>query len=254
MAADLIADMSDEDLLAGTTDEKIDRMLLLFRDGYKDMKDKLAIANRNIKANSDSMAAKDQVIVTLQRSNEELKSRIKNLEEKQDNEHVLSDYHNKKYNMIIVNMEESTNTAWESNVDSIDKVYDLFQDLGVENARSIPLVNAHRMGLRKSVTDPDTGATLHTRPLIVRFASMPGKEKVQKKLGALKEYNRNTPYKYHRVFETEQLPKRMDEQRKKLLDKFISARRRKAKAKWSVDKSGNYCLYVDNEQVFASAD
>ena len=56
------------------------------------------------------------------------------------------------------------------------------------------------------------------------------------------------------MFVTEQLPKRMDEQRKKLLDKFISARRRKAKAKWSVDKSGNYCLYVDNEQVFASAD
>ena len=111
MAADLIAEMSDEDLLAGTTDEKIDRMLLLFRDGYKDMKDKLAIANRNIKANSDSMAAKDQVIAALQRSNGELKSRVNDLEEKQDNEHVLSDYHNKKYNMIIVNMEESTNTA-----------------------------------------------------------------------------------------------------------------------------------------------
>ena len=56
------------------------------------------------------------------------------------------------------------------------------------------------------------------------------------------------------MFVTEQLPKRMDEQRRKLLDQFISARRRKAKAKWSVDRHGNYCLYIDNVQVFAETE
>ena len=154
--------------------------------------------------------------------------------------------------MIIVIKEESTATPWESNVDSIDIVYDLFQELGVENARNIPLVNAHRMGIRKTITDPDTGASLVTRPLIVRSATMLGKEQVQKKLGALKAYNSHTPYKYHRLFVTEQLPKRMEGQRKALLSKFIGARRRKEKAKWSVDKQGNYCLYVDKKQVFAN--
>ena len=215
------------------------------------MKAKLIEQNLQIEAMKVTVAAKDTEISNLQRSNKALLERMKNLEQKQDNEQVLSDYHNKKYNMIIVNKEESTATAWESNVDSIDIVRDFFEDLGVENARDIQLVNAHRMGLRKTITDPITGVSLVTRPLIVRFATMPGKEDVQKKLCKLKEYNSNTPYKYHRVVVTDQLPKRMDEKRKKLLPKFISARRRKAKAKWSVDKNGNYCLYVDNTQVFA---
>ena len=83
---------------------------------------------------------------------------------------------------------------------------------------------------------------------------MTDKESVQKKLGNLKDYNAQTPYKYHRVFVTEQLPKRMDEQRQKLLHKFISARNRKAKARWSADRNGNYCLYVDKVQVFADDD
>ena len=44
----------------------------------------------------------------------------------------------------------------------------------------------------------------------------------------------------------------MEGQRKALLSKFIGARRRKEKAKWSVDKQGNYCLYVNKKQVFAN--
>ena len=30
-----------------------------------------------------------------------------------------------------------------------------------------------------------------------------------------------------------------------------SENEKNAKAKWSVDKNSNYCLYVDNTQVFA---
>ena len=156
---------------------------------------------------------------------------------------MLTNYHNKKYNMIIVNKEESTATAWEGNTETIDKVRDFFADeLGVEGARDMPIVNAHRIGMRKTIVDPVNGTSLTTRPIIVRFGQMPDKEKVQKKLTELKTLNRSIPYKQHRVFVTDQLPRRMEDQRKALLAKYKEARARKVKAKWSVDKTGNYCL------------
>ena len=109
-------------------------------------------------------------------------------------------------------------------------------------------VNAHCMGLHKSIEDPETGDTLCTRPMIVRFSCMPDKEKVQKELKALKNVNSGVYYR-HRIFVTDQLPRRMEAQRKELLPDFKAARRLKKKAKWSVDKDGNYCLYVEDVKV-----
>ena len=86
----MTAHMSDEELLAGTTDEKINRMLLLFRDGHAELKKELATANQKIENMTVNMMEKDKIIATLQESNKDLKLRMKNLEEKQDNEQVLS--------------------------------------------------------------------------------------------------------------------------------------------------------------------
>ena len=240
MAAAILANLNEEQLLAGTADEKINRLLLLVRDGFKDLKDQLSAANVEI--------------ATLKSENVNLKTEINNLKNKQANEQVLSEYHSKKYNMIIHNLPEViTGNAWESNIESIEKVYNFFSnDLKVDNARKMQLMNAHRIGNPKTIVDQTTKKSLRTRPLIVRFTSMPDKENVQRNLNALRTYNRDIANKYQRVFVTDQLPKRMDDQRKKLLDEFIRARKRKAKAKWSVDKFGNYCLYVDKKQVFAS--
>ena len=112
-------------------------------------------------------------------------------------------------------------------------------------------VNAHRLGDPKTIENTETGDVLRTRPLIVRFSSMPDKERVQKKLSALREVNRGKYYR-HRIFVTDQLPKRMEEQRKSLVADFKEARRLKKKAKWSVDKTGDYCLYVDKKRVIPS--
>ena len=51
-------------------------------------------------------------------------------------------------------------------------------DLGVQNARDMHFMNAHRFGSPKAIFDPATNKTLYIRPLIVRFTSMPDKEKV----------------------------------------------------------------------------
>ena len=244
MAARKLASLSDDALLSGTTDERINRMLLLLRDGFKELHERV---DEHINKTEERFIAVES---EMKQKYEMLAKRMHQLETKQDNEQVLSEYHTKKYNMVINNMPEESGT-WESNTDSIDKVHDFFRDiLGVENADNMRFVNAHRMGLRKTIEDPGTGAKLLTRPIIVRFGCMPDKEKVQKKLTALRNYNRDIPYHKHRVFVTDQLPRRMDEQRKLLVQQFRNARKNKIKAKWSVDKHGNYCLYINNEQVF----
>ena len=243
MAANKFANLSDAELLAGTTEDKLNRVLLLLRDGFKDINDKVAKHIQNTEEKFDAIELK------WENKYKALLKRFDELENKQDNEQVLSEYHNKKYNMIIHKLPEEE-SHWETNIESIDKVRAFFRDdLGVYKADEMRFVNAHRMGLRKTIVDTDTGEKLHTRPLIVRFSCMPDKERVQKKLTELRAYNRNIAYK-HRVFVTDQLPQRMDAQRKLLVEQFKRARKRKVKAKWSVDKYGNYCLYVNNEQVF----
>jgi len=187
MAAALLA-ISDDELTAGTSDERLNRLLLLVRDGFQDMKDQLKAANLEIKRLSDE--------------NTKLKTDLKNLKNKQANEQVLSEYHSKKYNMIIHNLpEQREGQVWESNIESIEKVKAFFKDdLGVENAKDMQFMNAHRFGSPKAIKDPATDRTLHTRPLIVRFTSMPDKEKVQGHLSALSNYNREITCKFHRVF------------------------------------------------------
>ena len=69
MAAAILANLSNEELLAGSADEKIDRLLLLVRDGFKELKDQLSTANAEIKR--------------LKAENAMLKTDLKNLETNQ---------------------------------------------------------------------------------------------------------------------------------------------------------------------------
>ena len=114
MAAALL-EISDEDLTAGTSDERLNRLLLLVRGGFQDLKDQLKAAKLEIKSLKDE--------------NTKLKKDLKSLKNKQANEQVLSEYHSKKYNMIIHNLpEQREGQVWESNIDSIEKVKTFFND------------------------------------------------------------------------------------------------------------------------------
>ena len=49
-------------------------------------------------------------------------------EKKQENEQVLTDYHSMKYNMIIHRLpEDVSGRAWETNLESIEKVQEFFK-------------------------------------------------------------------------------------------------------------------------------
>ena len=106
---------------------------------------------------------------------------LKNLKNKQFNERVMAEYHSRKYNLVIHNLPENGSDAWETNVDSINKVKTFFGEMvGISNSRSIPLQNAHRMGNRKAKTktvtngyDKERTETWYGRPMIVRFSHRP---------------------------------------------------------------------------------
>lgn len=250
-----LAQLSNEELLAGSTDEKIDRLLLFLRDHAKDVNDKIdkhvEVTKAKFIAIEEKFRLKHETTERLwQEKYDKLVKRFNKSEMKQENEQVLTEYHIKKYNMIINRIpEDVSRSAWESNLESIEKVQNFFKnDLAVEGAENMHFVNAHRMGERKAIENPSTGAILHTRPMIVRFSCMADKEKVQSKLFELRNVNHGV-YHRHRMFVTDQLPKRMEAQRKALVQNFIDARKMKKKAKWVVDQCGNYCLYVDRKQV-----
>ena len=148
---DAIALLSDDEVLAGSTDDRINRLLLRFRDHAKEVDVKL---NKHIKETDDKFKALEEKFRLQSEQTErawELKfnkmvEKFNKSEKKQENEQVLSEFHNKKYNMIINNMSES-HTGWESNIESIEKVQDFFKnDLGVPGAENMRFVNAHRMG------------------------------------------------------------------------------------------------------------
>ena len=80
-----------------------------------------------------------------------------------------------------------------------------------------------------------TNKMVITRPIIVRFNEMPD--------------NNAGKCKAHRVYVSEHLPQRMENQRKALLDDYLSARRENKKTRWSTDNEGNYILYVDKATV-----
>ena len=139
--------MSNEELLAGTNEDKMNRLLLFMRDGFRRVNEKV---DKHIAEAKIQFEEVDRDIYALRKANEALTQRLNNLENKQANDQVLSEYHSKKYNLIINNLPEVMH-KWETNTESIDIVHTFFKgDLKVENADNMQFVNAHRIGMRKN--------------------------------------------------------------------------------------------------------
>ena len=245
-----ILNMTEEELLTGSLETKIDRLLVLYRSNASQIRENTARISAVYEKVDQHVKATAVKFQDMTKKYEELQKKFNNVKLEYENKQVLNEYHNKKYNLWLNNMPEVvTGSAWETNVESIDGVRKFFKDvLKVEGANNMSLANAHRVGLRKTVTDETTGQRLITRPIIVRFNEMPDKEKVVKALPKLSLYN-NGMCKVHRVYVTEHFPQRMENQRKALLDDYLNARRENKKTRWSADNEGNYILYVDKATV-----
>ena len=122
---------------------------------------------------------------------------------------LLSEHHNKKYNLINNGIAEEKCfsehgfAVWESNIDTADSVRDFFADvLQVDKTRRWNYVNIHRIGM------PKAGKP---RAIIVRFSEMLHKDSVMQNLYRLKSHNKIEGGS--RIYANEQLPNRMAKQR-----------------------------------------
>ena len=85
--------MSGEELLAGSNEDKMNRLLLLMRDVFRQVNEKV---HKHIAETKIKFEKVDPDIYALGKANEALTQRLNNLENKQANDQVLSEYHSKK--------------------------------------------------------------------------------------------------------------------------------------------------------------
>ena len=155
-----------------------------------------------------------------------------------ENKAVMAEYHSKKYNSILFNWPEEK--AWENPNESRIQLNKFFKDvLGIDNPENIMIANCHRLGSLK-----DGENKTKSRPIIFRAVFWKDRDVIiEKSHKLLKVYNITNSTKYG---VSQQLPKRMQENKNELLEMFKDARNRKLKAKWKIDyKNAIYYLSVD---------
>ena len=175
-----------------------------------------------------------------------LEKELRDLRNETKRNKLLSEHHNKKYNIIIHGIKERETfndnglAVWESCIDTTDSVRDFFADvLLVDKNRRWNFVNVHRLGMPRQ-TGP--------RGIIVRFSDMRHKDEVMDNLFRLKNYNQNNDGS--KIYVQEQLPERMAKQRKMLIPKFKQARKEKKKTRWAIDKNtADYVLYISKIKI-----
>lgn len=160
------------------------------------------------------------------------------------NQAVMMEYHSKKYNSILYNWPE--NKAWESPDDSRKELDKFLKNvLEIENVDAIMIANCHRLG---TVQTNDDGGPPKPRPLIFRALFWKDRETIiEKSHRLLKQYNLKHKTRYG---VSQQLPKRMQENKNSLINVFKDARKNKLKTKWKINYTDAiYYLSVDGKDV-----
>ena len=155
---------------------------------------------------------------------------------------VLNDLHNKRLNIILNNIAQSTDTVWEEWDTSRDKVYDFLQNALKLDVTNFVIVDAHRLRVKK----PKAGRPL---PLIFKVATMEQKRLIAKGLVNLKELNKDVE-KHARVWvDLDHLPESMQKDKSALKELYLQARRNGKKPTFRADReTGQYCLFFDNKK------
>lgn len=204
----------------------------------------------DVQTNHDSLKL---TVSEMQRDINDLKTFKKDQVEKvtaAENKAVMAEYHQKKYNSILYNWPESK--AWESPEDSRKELNKFFKDvLGIDDPDSIMIANCHRLGTvsENKDDDQDTSSTKKkSRPLIFRAIFWKDRNLIiEKSQTILKTYNARCSTKYG---VSQQLPKRMQENKKSLTAEFREARQNKLKVKWRIDYTNAiYYLSVNGKDV-----
>ena len=155
---------------------------------------------------------------------------------------VLNELHNKRLNVIMHNIAQSTSNAWENWETLRDKVIAFLRDTLKLDVTNIVIVDAHRLRVKK----PRHGKPL---PLIFKVATMGQKRLIAKGLKELKAFNSGKE-KHDRVWvDLDHLPEKMQNDKTALKSLFLKARAEKKKPNWRADReTGDYCLFFDDKK------
>ena len=142
-------------------------------------------------------------------------------------------------------------SAWEDPSQSRDLLNDFLEQCQeISNPEDLQIANTHRIGNVTETQENNNAGNRNNqaRPLIFRTLFWEDHEKILEKASKLlKVYNQanNTRYGV-----SQQLPKRMMDNKKELWGQFKQARKDKLRAKWRIDyENAVYYLVVDGKEI-----
>ena len=152
----------------------------------------------------------------------------------------------KRFNILIHDIEENLESAWETKWESEKKVREFLHEcLKIPRTHVMAIADVHRLP-QHNITKNDVRIT---RPIIVKLTSYLDKNLIMRSLKNLKPYNEERKRKFGNnaksAYLTEHLPQQLQQQKKKLLSTFKEAREAGKKAFWRIERA-TYCLYIDN--------
>ena len=174
-----------------------------------------------------------------------INERFKTLEMNYTKDRILADLYNKRNNLIIHGLPESTINEDKDRNESLVQVQKfLTEHLKID--KQIFIFDAHRM---KSNNTIKKSARWSARPLIFRLSNIFDKDLIFKNLANLKPTNPSTRQS---IYITPHLPASMVKQRTALLPKFKEAKRDRSATRWQIDySSATYCLFINGNKINA---
>ena len=183
----------------------------------------------------------------------DLKKRICELEQQQADQfakEVMQESYEKRLNILIHELEETEESAWEKREITLQLIQDFMKcALQIKDPSTILLADYHRLPQHPIYRD---GLKVN-RPVIIKLTNSNDKRLIFSHLNNLKAFNNTRKLnKQKPVYITEHLPKQFQLERKALLPTFKKAKAMMKKTSWRAE-NGHYCLYVDNVKVFADS-
>ena len=167
-------------------------------------------------------------------------------EEKHQDESVMKESYEKRFNILIHGLEEDHSSAWESRQETLKTIHKFMREgLCIENPSRFVFADYHRLPQRPVYKNRQKV----DRPVIIKLTSAADKQEIFARLKNLKPYNEaRLLTNYRSQYVTQHLPKLFQEEKKQLMPFFKSARLLKKSTQWRAEH-GHYVLYVNHKKV-----
>ena len=198
---------------------------------YKDLDDRINKLTIKVQENEKAMY----------QMNEACERNYFILDKKFQKHMILNDLYSKRQNLILYGIPEKPNESKQETFQSVNKF--IKEQLKIE--KEIKLIDCHRLNQKKNVDDR---SKRQATPIIIRLSNIFDKDCIFRHLKNLKP----TDGTKQRISVHNQLPTPMYIQKKKLTEKFKTARLNKQKFRWMIDyNTADYILEIDGSKFYA---